>query len=208
MTDALTIARARMLVEDSLSEKRRIHVFAVAEEIHRLCQVFELTDQEPQLFLAALLHDITKEKSLAAQLQLCAEYGIILRAEDTKTPKGLHAISAAEFARREFSLSEPFCEAIRYHTTGRENMTLYDKLLFLADYIEKTRTWGPCKALRRVFWKKIRLCADAEERRSALDYAVRLGIDSTLQDLIEEEKFIHPDTLAARNSLLTSAVQH
>ncbi|MBP3686354.1 MAG: HD domain-containing protein, partial [Clostridia bacterium] len=137
MTDAKTLARARHLVEDSLSEKRCSHVFAVTEEMRLLARVFELSEEENDLLLAALLHDITKEKTLEAQLQLCAEYGIILSAEDRAVPKGLHAITGAAFAAREFSLSAPFADALRWHTTGRAEMTLYDKLLFLADYIEK-----------------------------------------------------------------------
>ena len=202
MTDAKTLARARHLVEDSLSEKRCSHVFAVTEEMRLLARVFELSEEENDLLLAALLHDITKEKTLEAQLQLCAEYGIILSAEDRAVPKGLHAITGAAFAAREFSLSAPFADALRWHTTGRANMTLYDKLLFLADYIEKTRTWGPCRALRRLFWKQIKSAKTTAEKETVLNHVVRVGLDSTLQDLLEEERFIHPDTIAARNDLL------
>ena len=89
MTDAKTLARARHLVEDSLSEKRCSHVFAVTEEMRELVRAFELFDVENELLLAALLHDITKEKTTDAQLQLCAEYGIILSAEDRAVSKGV-----------------------------------------------------------------------------------------------------------------------
>lgn len=202
MQSAKTLAQARRLVEDTLSARRQTHVFAVAEEMSALVAAFSLSEFESDLLLAALLHDITKEKTTQAQLQLCREYGIILCAEDLAVPKGLHAITAAEFAGREFSLSEPFCLALRYHTTGRAGMTLYEKLLFLADYIEKTRTWGPCKALRRIFWKEMDEAETREDKLAALDHAVRLGLESTLQDLIEEGRYIHGDTVAARNALL------
>lgn len=196
-------ARARRLLEDTLSERRCRHVFAVAEEMDALLKLYPLPETEAEeMYLAALLHDLTKEKSTEAQLQLCREYGIILRAEDERTEKALHAISGAEFARREFALSDGVCQAIRYHTTARADMTVCEKLLFLADYIEKTRTWAPCRALRRVFYRDVKAARSEQERMAALDRAVLLGLDSTLQDLIEQGRFIHPDTVEARNFLL------
>lgn len=203
MADAKTLARARNLVADSLSERRASHVFAVVEEMAALCRAFSVAEEETsELLLAAILHDITKEKSVDAQLQLCAEYGIILSAEDRAVPKGLHAITGAEFARREFGLSAECVTALRYHTTARAEMTFSDKLLFLADYIEKTRTWPPCRALRRTFWKRMKAAKSAEEKEAALSESVRIGLDSTLQDLVEEGLFIHSDTVSARNDLL------
>lgn len=202
MIEAKTLAHARHLVEETISARRCSHVFAVAEEMGKLCTFFGLEEVEGELLLSALLHDITKEKSAAAQLQLCDEYGIILSAEDREVKKALHALTGAEFARREFGLPEEFVLAVRYHTTGRADMTLYEKLLFLADYIEKTRTYPACKTVRRVFLKKMRQAKSASERSAALDDAVLLGLDLTLRDLVADGAFIHPDTVAARNSLL------
>ncbi len=203
MADIKTIARARHLLEETLSERRCRHVTYVAEETEALCRAFALSEEaSSDLCLAALLHDITKEKSTEAQLQLCHEYGIILSAEDLAVPKGLHAITGAEFAKREFHLPEECVAALRWHTTGRAGMGLCEKILFLADYIEASRTWAPCRALRRSFWKRMKAARTEEERLDALSVSVRIGLDSTLQDLIEEGRFIHPDTIAARNDLL------
>ena len=202
MQDTEVLVRARALLKETLSEKRAGHVLAVEEETEALVGAFGLEDAREELCLSALLHDITKEKSVEAQLQLCREYGIILRDQDLRTPKGLHAITAAGFARREFDLADEFCDAIRYHTTGRAGMTTFDKILFLADYIEKTRTWAPCQALRTVFWRDMEKAKSEEEKLLVLSRTVRLGIDSTLQDLIEGKKYIHPDTVSARNDLV------
>ncbi len=190
----------RALVSDTLSEKRARHVFAVARETEALCAALGVSESEREgLISAALLHDITKEKSTEEQLQMCARCGIILSDSDKRVPKALHAITGAYLAKHTYALEEPFCEAIRFHTTGRVGMSVPDKILFLADYIEDTRTYPTCVALRRVFWSKIEQGEDAE---ATLTHAVRLGLDMTLQDLLEEGRFIHPDTVSARNDLL------
>ena len=122
MQSTLNISKARSLAEDALSPARLTHVFGVAESVAELCRIFELDEVQSDLTCAALLHDITKEKPLEAQLHLCKEYGIILRTDDLSCPKMLHSYTAAVFAAREFQLAPEFCDAIRYHTTGREKM--------------------------------------------------------------------------------------
>ena len=195
-----TLESLRALVSETLSEKRARHVFAVERETEALSRTLGVEEgARTGLLAAALLHDVTKEKSTAEQLQMCERCGIILTDSDRAVPKALHAITGAYLAEHEYRLAAPFCEAIRFHTTGRVGMTVFDQILFLADYIEDTRTYPTCVALRRVFWGKIEAGEDA---RLALSHAVRLGLDMTLQDLLEEGRFIHPDTVAARNDLL------
>ena len=190
----------RVLVLETLSEKRARHVFAVARETEALCDVLGISPRDREgLVSAALLHDITKEKSTEEQLQMCKSCGIILSASDRLVPKALHAVTGAYLAEHAYALEKPFCEAIRFHTTGRVGMTVFDKILFLADYIEDTRTYPTCVALRRVVCGKIEAGEDAA---NTLTYAVRLGLDMTLQDLLEQGRFIHPDTVSARNDLL------
>ncbi len=196
------VEQAKAQIERELSPRRLSHVLAVVEEMGALCDVFDLAAERDDLLLCALLHDVTKEKSVDEQLQMCRDYGIILSAEDRLVPKGLHAITAAALAEREYGLSREFTQAIRFHTTARVGMTLFDELLFLADYIEQTRTYPTCVVLRRLFWEEMANCKTQEEKRRVLSKSVRRGLDMTLQDLLEEERFIHPDTAFARNDLL------
>jgi len=202
MQSTVNISKARSLAEDTLSPARLTHVFGVTETIGELCRIYGLYEVSSDLTCAALLHDITKEKPLEAQLHLCKEYGIILRTEDLSCPKMLHSYTAAVFAAREFELDAEFCDAIRYHTTGRAGMSLYEKLLFLADYIEKNRTWPSCKAVRRYFYRNLKGAEGPEEKLLALDRAVLFGLNATLNELIESDQFIHRDTVDARNDLL------
>lgn len=202
MQNPVTLARARSLVEETLGASRQAHVFAVAEKTGELCRTFALQEAQSDLICAALLHDITKEKGTEAQLQLCAEYDIIPSPDDLAAPKMLHAYTAAEFARRDFDLSDPFCDAIRFHTTGRADMTLYDKILFLADYIEKTRKHSACRQLRTLFYRKIRRAETPDARLFVLDECVLWGLDATLRELLETRRAIHRQTVDARNALL------
>ena len=97
---------------------------------------------------AAILHDATKKLSFAEQLNLCREYGIILHHAEDRFPPILHAITGAELAVRKFGVSGEVASAIRWHTTGKPDMTLLEKILYLADGIEPNRDYPGIEKLR------------------------------------------------------------
>ena len=72
-------------------------------------------------------------------MNLCEKYGIIPCTVEKSEPKMLHGKTAAAIARAEYHMPEDICDAIACHTTGKNHMTLLDKILYLADYIEETR---------------------------------------------------------------------
>ena len=88
---------------------------------------------------AGLLHDITKALDGPLQLTLCRAYGTILDDFSRKNPKTLHALTGSLVAERVFGENEAVVSAIRYHTTGRANMTLLEKIIYVADYVEPNR---------------------------------------------------------------------
>lgn len=113
----------------------------------------------------------------------------------------MHALTAPAYIKTympEYA-SDEVCRAIRYHTTGRENMTLVEKLLYLADYIEESRTFDDCIKVRGFFYNEIKKQVKPE---SALNSAIILSFDLTIENLISEKMPIHPDTVAARNYLI------
>lgn len=138
---------------------------------------------------AALLHDITKRLSKEEQLQLCEKYGIIPCDIELKEWKMLHGRTAAAIAAAEYGADTEICEAIACHTTGRADMTLLDKIIYLADYIEETRDFEGVERAR-------------ELARDDIDRALIYCFDSSLADLIARGKLIHADTVAARNWLI------
>ena len=117
---------------------------------------------------AALLHDITKALNHEEQLTLCARYGIMTDAD--WQPKTIHALTGGIVAERIFKESEQIVTAVCRHTTGQVGMSLLDKIIYIADYIEPTRDMPGVEELRRLAFEN-------------LDAAVILGLELTLEHL-------------------------
>lgn len=186
------------------SEKRFSHTLGVADEACRLGKIF-LPAKVKKLRLAGLLHDITKDFKLEKQLELCEKYGI---AVDTKNivPKLLHAKTGCEFSREIFGrelVDDEVYSGIYYHTTGRRGMTLFEAIIYLADYIEQGRTFFDCVELRKFFYERIATASSYEEKIEVLRKTMVLSFDMTIKNLIEEGKQIDSDTVDARNYFLT-----
>ena len=119
---------------------------------------------------AGLLHDITKALDGPLQLTLCREYGTILDEFGCKYPKTLHALTGSLVADRIFGENEAVVSAICHHTTGKADMSLLEKIIYVADYIEPCRNFPGVERLR-------------EAAFSNIDAALKLGLEMTLEHL-------------------------
>ena len=137
---------------------------------------------------AGILHDVTKALRAPEQLALCARYAARLTPEERENPKLLHAITGAAVARNVFGECEPVVSAIRWHTTGRADMRVMEKILYIADYAEPTRDFPGVERLRA-----------ALER--SLDEAVLLGLSMTMEQLRAKGQTVCHDSLAAYDFL-------
>lgn len=205
-----------------ISGKRLAHTLAVERECRALSALFcahpTLMSEEDayKLRTAALLHDITKEKTPAEHAALAAEYRVPLSDMQMTAPKVLHSQTAPPLAREVFNrqfaaniVDDAVCDAIRTHTTGAAQMSLIGKLLYLADYIEDTRTFEDCIVLRRAFYDTIDTSRDdANSLLKHLDNILLLAFDMTIRDLLANGAPIDENTTAARNALLFSAHRH
>ena len=183
-------------IKEYMSVYRYNHTLSVAEECKSLADLFEI--DATNLVCAAYLHDVTKEMSVEDQLQLFAEANVPLD-EDTKTsPKTLHSFSAPLFIKKHFPeyANDVILNAIRFHTTARADMTLTEKLLYLADYIEPTRKFEDCKKLREFFY------SSKEDKFATLDKAIIISLKNTIDELSREGSYIHKETINAYNYLL------
>ena len=143
---------------------------------------------------AGILHDITKHLSPQEQLNLCEKYGIIPCTVEKSEPKILHGKTAAAIARVEYGMPEDVCDAIACHTTGKHGMTILDKILYLADYIEETRDFPGVEKAR-------------ELAKADIDRALLYCYDQTLTELVARGKLIHSDTIAAYNDMIRQGVR-
>ncbi len=197
------ILALREKVRPYLTEKRFIHTLSVEKEADRLGEIY-LPDERFRLRAAALLHDITKKDTHEKQLQYCAEFGII-QSSGEKTDEVYHALTASLVARRDFSAytDDGIISAVRNHTTGKGGMNVFDAIIYLADYIEETRAFVGCRELRSYFWDRTE-CGD--DKYEILKDTLVKSFDMTIKHLIEKGNVIDPDTVDARNTLLSKGI--
>lgn len=200
----MTLATLRQEVAQALSADRLSHTLAVEEEVLHLGTLFALpADRLEKLRVAALLHDITKEIDTDGQLTLCRQYDIVCPQDAVMMPQILHAVTGASVAADRFGAlaDEMVCRAIASHTTGRAGMKPEELLLFTADYIEPTRRYARCRAMRERFYEAFPETALEREKRL---YTVAIAIlEETVLYLISKGAAISPDTIEARNDLLS-----
>ena len=198
MLDAL-----RRQVSEGMSLRRFVHTAEVEKMAAYLGSIYE-PDKIPLLRAAALLHDVTKEYPQETQIELCREYGVELEADAYFAPKTLHARTAAAIIPEKFSdfADAEIISCVRYHTTGRADMTLSEKLIYLADYIDMSRTFEDCVKLRNYFLGAEPEKLSESERLEHLNNTLILSFDMTVRALIEEGTPISLDTMAARNQLV------
>jgi nicotinate-nucleotide adenylyltransferase len=133
---------------------------------------------------AGILHDITKALDGPLQLTLCSEYGTILDDFSRRYPKTLHALTGSLVAQRIFGENDCVVAAIRHHTTGRADMSLLEKIIYVADYIEPNRELPYVQELRELAY-------------TDLDRAVLLGLGKTLEYLNTTGAEVSPASQAA-----------
>ena len=203
--DETALDRLRESVSEGMSEKRFRHTAAVEKMAARLGELYA-PDKIDILRAAALLHDITKEYSSEKQLQICREFGIIISKQDILTPKTFHAKTAAALIPTRYpEFADPeVISAVRWHTTGRADMSLLEKIVYLADYIDESRKFDDCVTLRHMFWDACPEKMTEDERNIHLTKTLIVSFDMTLAGLIKECAPISDDTFKARNSLILS----
>ncbi len=201
------LSRLREDMRSYMSAYRHTHTLAVEEECVCLAEIY-LPENITEIRAAALLHDLTKEWSFAEQLSFCRERGIALSQEEVSSPKVIHAVTAPFFIKEKFPDFALPCvlSAIRTHTVGGCRMPIFSKLLYLADYIEKTRTFPDCVALRQMFWGA-ELPASKKERIRHLDRVILASYDMTIRSLLAEGSPISSRTIRARSELLSKNLQ-
>ena len=174
-----------------MKQKRVPHVMGVEEEAVKLARRWGADGTLARR--AGILHDCTKYWTLEENTALCAKYGVELDELERTAVKLLHSKTGACIAKYVFGEPEEVCQAIFWHTTAKEDMTLLEKIIYMADYIEPNRDFAGVERLRALSYKD-------------LDKALLLGVETTIQEMEERGLPIHKRTLMARDWLLAAGV--
>ena len=197
------LAILREKVKNEMGEKRYNHTLEVEKMAARLGDIYA-PSQVPMLRAAALLHDVTKERTAEEHIEICELAGENVSVAERKSPKMFHARTGALVIPQkypEFAMDE-LLTAVRWHTTGRANMTIAEKIIYLADYIDMSRTFVDCVKLREYFFNFDFESATNEEKREHLDNTLIMSYDLTIAGLIKDKKHIDRMTFEARNYLI------
>ncbi|MCY1714617.1 bis(5'-nucleosyl)-tetraphosphatase (symmetrical) YqeK [Caproiciproducens galactitolivorans] len=182
------------IIKPFLSKKRYEHSICVCDEAVHLARVYDANEQKAET--AGILHDIMKDVPPDEQLKMMMRYDILLTDVERSAQKLWHAMLGAAYIENELHISDPeILNAVRYHTTGRAEMTTMDKILFVADFISADRDYAGVEQLRK-------------SAVVSLDQAVADGIVFTIQDLVQAGRPIHPDTIAAYNHAILNLNQN
>ncbi len=178
----LPMDKLEQVVISLLNPNRVAHVLGCRDTAVELAKCWGA--DETDAARAGILHDITKAIDGPLQLTLCQAYGKILSDFSRKYPKTLHALTGSLVAQRIFGENENVVSAICHHTTGRANMTVLEKIIYVADYMEPNRTLPYVQELRRLAF-------------TDLDAAVKMGLEKTLEHLANLGDEVSPATREA-----------
>ena len=175
----------KVILKERLTEKRYIHSLNVADSAKELAIIYG-ADAE-KAYTAGLVHDACKDMPAGLQLSYLLENKVPLTELELNTPKLYHSICGRAFVEKEFGITdEDILNAVRYHTTGREGMSLLEKIIFIADFISVERDYNGVDVMRQ---KAVR----------SLEEAIVEGLSFTIKDLIDAGRVVHPDTIGAYN---------
>ena len=178
---------ALQLVKAQITEKRYVHTLGVAETAVLLAERFGADVKKAEL--AAIFHDYAKFRPKKEMKQIIIEQNMSKDLLDFHSELW-HAPVGAYLVEQEAGITDrEILDAIKYHTTGRIGMTLLEKIVYLADYIEPGRSFPGVDEVREIAKKSLEL---------AMIGAVR----NSIVFLINKKQAIYPDTFHTYNDLI------
>ena len=180
------------LAQNTLSEYRFHHSKMVAKAAKELAEHYGADVHKAEL--AGILHDITKEMPVNNQLQLLSDNGIMLDSVTNSNEQILHAVSGAAYCEFVLNIRErDVLDAIRYHTTARAQMSLLEKIVFIADFISEDRTYPDIEIMR-------------QQAQISLEHGMKYALSYVIRNLVERGRCVHPDAIDAYNEIIMKGI--
>lgn len=184
-------------LSSKMSEKRYNHILRVSEKAKELAKIYNLSEKDKiKVELAGLLHDLAKEFKIEELIKLVANKYEEIKEED-KINSILHGFGASEYIKLnkdEFKtileyLDDDLYNSLNYHTIGRENMSLNEKIVYLADAIEDKRNYEGVDEIRKL-------------ANEDIDKALILELEIKIKSLLKRKLTIHVNTIKMWNELI------
>ena len=180
------------LAQNSLSDYRYHHSKMVAKAAKELA--FKYGEDAYKAEVAGILHDITKEMTLNNQLQLLKDNDIILDSVTNSNEQILHAVSGAAYIEFILGIDDSdIINAVRYHTTARAQMSLLEKIVFVADFISEDRTYPDIYEMRK-------------QSDISLEHSMKYALSYVIRSLVECGRCVHPDAINAYNEIIMKGI--
>ena len=186
-------------IRSRLSEKRFEHTIGVCKMAKKLAN-YCLPTESKDIVAAALLHDVAKEISIDELMNIMDLEHVELTNMDA--PPIYHSYAAPYVVKTDFPeyATNNILSAVAKHTVGDADMTVFDEIIFLADYIEEGRAYSDCIETRE-FLLSMLVDGDLNNNVNALHKACIMSMDRTCESLVKKGKAVNPRTLEAKKAL-------
>ena len=180
-------------LKEMLPERRLQHSLNVSKCAEKLSEIDNCNKEKAKI--AGLVHDCAKYFD-DEQIEDCIKkFNIKLDPLEENNIALSHSLIGSYVSKEVFKIEdEEILNAIKYHTTGRENMTLLEKIIYMADLIEEGRNFPRVEELRELTYG------------GKLDEALILSFNNTIKFVIDNNQLIHPRTVKARNYILSKVL--
>lgn len=176
-------------LKDNIGENRFNHSMEVMKTAKELAKIYNC--DEGKASIAGLLHDCAKFDDEIYLLKRTNDFGILLDNVMQVNTELVHGPLGSYIAETEYNISDiEILDSIYFHTTGRENMTLLDKIIYISDYIEPSRKFPGVDQIRSMAFEN-------------LDMSILMAMENTIKFLLERKRLIHLNTIKARNYLIS-----
>jgi predicted HD superfamily hydrolase involved in NAD metabolism len=179
-------------LQKNLNTQRYEHSLRVRDTSISLAQHYKTDVNKARL--AGLTHDCAKNMEDEEIINIIEKFGYNIEGIYKRTPNLMHGLAGAVVAKHTMGIEdEDVLNSISYHTTGRKNMSMLEKIIYIADYIEPMRNFPGVEELRKLAYSNI-------------DEALLLSFDNTIKYVITRGQLLHLDTIEARNSMLCDKI--
>ena len=184
----LSIEGIKLYLKANLAEKRYIHILGVSDIAKNLAKLNGISEEKAEI--AGLAHDVAKNLSKVKMKEIINKHNIVLSAVEENNENLWHSIIGPIEAKDKLGIQdEEILDAIRWHTTGKEHMSVLTKIIYIADMIEPSRNFEGVEDIRKVTLED-------------LDKGVYCGLTRSIEFLLIKNLLIDENTMRARNYFL------